>query len=259
MSLWHALLVWYPTLDRLPPCPAGSEQLTVDHGEGFYVVYRARRIDACFHSAAHDAATLAVGTARSVLEDLPALCAGGKPLTVLADSTDLEPLAAAMLEDGMELRRGANPRALIIAMAGVVGERLDVEALICDWRAYLSGCDDPGVLARVCEELRRVTALPFSAFASDEDVWPDELPNDPGGWARAGLLYGYPPVSTAAIVGMGLRLDGFADIKVDPEELPFKPHEPGWMLPAFTGTSEQAAGAAATYWRTEAILAEEAG
>jgi hypothetical protein len=242
--------MWYPTLERLPPCPAGSEQLTVDHGESFYVVYRAPRIDACFHSAAHDAATLTVGTARSVLKDLPQLCAGGKPLTILADSAELAPLAATMLKDGMELRDDAHPGTLIISMTGTVGERLDIEALICDWCAYLAGCDEPGVLARVIEEVRRVAALPFTAFASDEDVWPEELPNDPGGWARAGLLYGYPPVSTAAIVGMGLSLDGFAEIKVDPEELPFKLHEPGWMAPAFTGTSEQASALAAAYWRT---------
>jgi hypothetical protein len=55
-------------------------------------------------------------------------------------------------------------------------------------------------------------------------------------------------VSTAAIVGMGLRLDGFAEIDVDPEELPFKRHEPGWMAPAFTGTSEQASAFAAAHW-----------
>jgi hypothetical protein len=144
-------------------------------------------------------------------------------------------------------RRGAAPGTLIIAMTRTVGERLDVEALICDWSAYLTGCDDPGVLARVCEELRRVAALPFTAFADDEDVWTDGLPNDPGGWARAGLLYGYPLVSTAAIVGMGLQLDGFAEIKVDPEELPFTMHEPGWMMPAFTGTSGQAGALAAAY------------
>jgi hypothetical protein len=86
----------------------------------------------------------------------------------------------------------------------------------------------------------------------------DGLPEDPGGWARAGLLYGYPPVSTAAIVGMGLGLDGFAEIDVDPEELPFKRHEPGWMAPAFTGTSEQASALAAAHWRTAATLAEDA-
>jgi hypothetical protein len=33
----------------------------------------------------------------------------------------------------------------------------------------------------------------------------------------------------------------FAEIYVDPEELPFKLHEPGWMTPVFTGTNEQAA------------------
>jgi hypothetical protein len=143
-------------------------------------------------------------------------------------------------------------------MTGTVGERLDVEALICDWCAYLAGCDEQGVLDRVCEELRRGAALPFTAFAGDEDVMTDGLPGDPGGWARAGLLYGYPPVSTAAIVGMGLQLDGFAEIDVDPEELPFKRHEPGWMAPAFTGTSEQASALAAAHWRTVATLAEEA-
>jgi hypothetical protein len=250
--------MWYPTLDRLPPCPAGSEQLAVGHGGGFYVVYRAPRLDACFESAAHDAANLTAGTARSVLEDLPRLCASGKPLTVIASGADLAPLAAATLEDGMELRRGADPGTLIIAMTGAVGERLDVEALICDWCAYLAGCDEQGVLARVCEELGRVAALPFTAFAGDEDVMTDGLPEDPGGWARAGLLYGYPPVSTAAIVGTGLGLDGFAEIDVDPEELPFKLHEPGWMAPAFTGTSEQASALAAAHWRTVATLAEEA-
>jgi hypothetical protein len=251
--------MWYPTLDRLPPCPAGSEQLAVDHGDCFYAVYRAPRIDACFHSAAHDAANLTAGTARSVLEDLPRLCAGGKPLTIVACGAELAPLAGEMLEKGMELRRGANPGTLVIAMTGTVGDRLDVEALICDWCAYLADCNDPAVLARVCEELRCVAALPFTAFAGDEDVWTDGLPEDPGGWARAGLLYGYPPVSTAAIVGMGLRLDGFAEIDVDPEELPFKRHEPGWMQPAFTGTSEQASALAAAHRCTvAAILAEEA-
>jgi len=30
------------------------------------------------------------------------------------------------------------------------------------------------------------------------------------------------------------------------------------MTPVFTGTSEQAAALAATYWQTDAILAEEA-
>ena len=114
------------------------------------------------------------------------------------------------------------------------------------------------MLARVCEELRRVAALPFTVFAGDEDVMTDGLPEDPGGRARAGLLYGYPPVSTAAIVGMGLQLDGFAEIDVDPEELPFKLHAPGWMAPAFTGTSEQASALASAHWRTVAILAEEA-
>jgi hypothetical protein len=161
------------------------------------------------------------------------------------------PVATATLKDGMELRRGAHPGTLIISMTGTVGERLDVEALICDWRAYLAGCEDAGVLARVCEELRRVAALPFTAFASDEDVWTDGLPEDPGGWARAGLLYGYPPVSTAAIVGMGLHLDGFAEIKVDPQELPFEMHEPGWMTSVFTGTSEQAAALTAAYRQTD--------
>jgi hypothetical protein len=34
------------------------------------------------------------------------------------------------------------------------------------------------------------------------------------------------------------------------QELPFKLHEPGWMAPAFTGTSEQASALAAVYWRT---------
>ena len=53
--------------------------------------------------------------------------------------------------------------------------RLDVEALVCDWCAYLVGCDEQGVLARVCEELRGVVALPFTAFACDEDVMTDAL------------------------------------------------------------------------------------
>ena len=150
----------------------------------------------------------------------------------------------------MEVRRGASPGTLIISMTGIVGERLDVEALICDWRAYLADCEQEAVLRRVCEELRRVAALPFSAFAGDVDVSTDALPNDPGGWARAGLLFGYPPVSTAAIVGTGLGLDGFAELDVDPEELPFKLHVPGWMAPAFTGTSEQASALAAAYRRT---------
>ncbi len=191
-----------------------------------------------------------MGTARSVGEDLPRLCAGGKPFTAIAGGAELAQLAASLLEQGMGVRRGASPGTLIIAMTGVVGERLDVEALICDWRAYLADRDEEAVLRRVCEELRRVAALPFSAFACDVDVSTDALPNDPGGWARAGLLFGYPPVSTAAIVGMGLRLDGFAEFDVDLEELPFKLHEPGWMAPAFTGTSEQASALAAAYWRT---------
>ncbi len=246
----YPLLMWYPTLDRLPPCPAGSEQLAVDHGGGFYVVYRAPRIDARFESAAHVARNLSVGTARSVGEDLPRLCAGGKPFTAIASGVELAQLAAIFLEEGMEVRRGASPGTLIISMTGIVGERLDVEALICDWRAYLADCEQEAVLRRVCEELRRVAALPFSAFAGDVDVSTDALPNDPGGWARAGLLFGYPPVSTAAIVGTGLGLDGFAELDVDPEELPFKLHEPGWMAPAFTGTSEQASALAAAYRRT---------
>jgi hypothetical protein len=251
--------MWYPTLDRLPPCPAGSEQLAVGHGGGFYAVYWAPRIDARFHSAAHDAANLTAGTARSVLEDLPRLCAGGKPLTIVPNAAEIAPLAGAMLGKGMELRRGANPRTLVIAMTGTVGDRLDVEALICDWCAYLADCDDPAVLARVCEELRRVAAQPFTAFAGDEDVITEALPNDPGGWARAGLLYGYPPASTAAIVGMGLRLDGFAEIDVHTEEPPYELHEPGWMAPAFTGTSEQASALAVAHWcSVAAILAEEA-
>src|ERR1039458_3141411 len=43
---------------------------------------------------------------------------------------------------------------------------------------------------------------------------PGQLPEDPGGWARAGLLYGCPPVSIAAIVGMGLRLPGGPELHV---------------------------------------------
>ena len=255
--------MWYPTLDRLPPCPDGSEQLAVDHGDCFYAVYRAPRIDACFHSAAHDAANLTAVTMRTVLGDLPRLCAGGKPLSIVTCGAELAPLAAAVLEDGlvedgMELRRGANPGTLIIAMTGTVGDRLDVEALICDWCAYLAGCDEPAVIARVCEELRHVAKQPFTAFAGDEDVMTQGLPKDPGGWARAGLLYGYPPASTAAIIGMGLRLEGFAEIDVYPEEPFYELHEPGWMQPVFTGTSEQASVLAAAHWRAAtAILAEE--
>lgn len=241
--------MWYPTLDHLPPCPTATEQLVVWHGGGFSIVYRAPKIDACFHSASHVAANLSVGTARSELADIPRLSAGGKPFTALAHSDDLAPLLARMLTGATDLRRGAGPGTWIIAMTGIVGERLDVEALICDWRAYLADCRDPMVLSRVCEELRRVAALPFTAFAGEADVAPEALSNDPGGWARAGLLFGYPPASTAAIVGMGLGLDGFAEIDVDPDELPFKLHEPGWMLPAFTGTSEQADKLAVTYWR----------
>jgi hypothetical protein len=236
--------MWYPTLDRLPPCPFGSEQLVVSHGGGFFIVYRTPRIDACFRSTSHVAANLSVGTVRTELEDWARLCSGGKPFSAFAHSDALMPLAAAMLEDGMELRRGANPGTWIIAMTGIVGERLDVEALICDWRTYLVSCSNPAVSDRVCEELRRVAALPFAAFAGDADIAPEALPNDPGGWARAGLLFGYPPASTAAVVGMGLGLDGFAEIDVDPDELPFKLHEPGWMLPVFTGSSEQASNLA---------------
>jgi hypothetical protein len=114
------------------------------------------------------------------------------------------------------------------------------------------------VIARVCEELRRVATQPFTAFAGDEDVMTEALPKDPGGWARTRLLYGYPPASTAAIIGMGLRLEGFAEIDVHPEEPSYELHEPGWMQPAFTGTSEQASTLAAVHWRAvAAILAEE--
>jgi len=128
----YALLMWHPTLDRLPPCSAGGAQLVVDHGGGFYAIYRAPRIDARFASAAHVARNLSVGTARSAGEDLPRMCAGGKPFTAITGGAELAQLATSLLEEGMEVRRGASPGTLVISMSGVVGERLDVEALICD-------------------------------------------------------------------------------------------------------------------------------
>jgi hypothetical protein len=138
------------------------------------------------------------------------------------------------------------------ARPGASSSRLDVEALICDWCAYLAGCDDQGVLARVCEELHCVAAPPFTACACDEDVTTDALRKDPGGWARAGLLYGYPPVSTAALVGMGLGLPRSTST---PKSSPSSGTNPaGWHPRSPAPASRRARSPP----RTVAILAEEA-
>jgi hypothetical protein len=73
------------------------------------------------------------------------------------------------------------------------------------------------------------------------------LIGDVGGFARAGLLYGYPPESTAAIIGEGLGISGCAHalIDSDPEFAEFLGcgDPPGtarrWTEPPFLGSYEE--------------------
>lgn len=132
------------------------------------------------------------------------------------------------------LRRRGSGQALGDAsqlLAREYGRNVD-ETDLCHRAALPGGCTRRCALSTPSAEL--------DGDSGSECVSCIDLPKDPGGWVRAGLLFGYPPASTAAIVGMGLGLDGFAEIDVDPDELPFKLHEPRWMLPVFTGSSAQA-------------------
>lgn len=106
----------------------------------------------------------------------------------------------------------------------------------------------PEVLDRIERELRRVAKLSFAVF--DNTQWADAsalVQGDVGGLARAGLLYGYPPESTAAMIGEGLGIPGCGHAIVNPEpafaELVYDGVAPGrpeqWTEPPFLGSYEE--------------------
>jgi hypothetical protein len=87
---------------------------------------------------------------------------------------------------------------------GQVGRQLDLDALIADYRELTS---EAGVIvgAQIAAELRRIAPRAFADCLSFTDVESDLTP---AGWARCGLLLGYPVESTAAIIGAVLRMEG---------------------------------------------------
>jgi hypothetical protein len=87
---------------------------------------------------------------------------------------------------------------------GRVGRQFDLDALVADYRELTA---DAGALvgAQIAAELRRVGVREFADCLSFRDVDSDLTP---GGWARCGLLLGYPVETTAAIIGTVLRIRG---------------------------------------------------
>jgi hypothetical protein len=87
---------------------------------------------------------------------------------------------------------------------GRVGRQFDLDALVADYRELTA---EAGALvgAQIAAELRRVGARAFADCLSFGDVDSDLTP---AGWARCGLLLGYPVETTAAIVGSILGIRG---------------------------------------------------
>jgi hypothetical protein len=97
------------------------------------------------------------------------------------------------------------------SQVGPVGEHFDIDALIADYKAYLSS--HPSVAEVVAEELGRIRRSDMSSFLefSDVEVELGLGPKTPviGQYARCGLLLGYPAWSTAALIGAQLGLSGY--------------------------------------------------
>jgi hypothetical protein len=87
---------------------------------------------------------------------------------------------------------------------GVVGRQLDLDALVADYRE-LTAEAGPLVGGQIAAELRRIGRRAFADCLSFRDVDSDLTP---AGWARCGLLLGYPVETTAAIIGTVLRIGG---------------------------------------------------
>lgn len=216
----------------------------MEHGDGELHVYRYPEIGAGFRSEAHSPENLlSQFDERGFITVLSRACKGLTPITTI----EIAGLSASVLRqvpaEGMELREDAG-EPVVIAMTGIVGDRLDVETLIAAWARYLQESPMPAVLGTIERELRRVAKLPFAVFENTQ--WADAsalVQGDVGGLARAGLLYGYPPESTAAMIGEGLGIPGCAHAIVNPEpefaELVCDGAPPGrpeqWTEPPFLG------------------------
>jgi hypothetical protein len=100
-----------------------------------------------------------------------------------------------------------------LTIAGVIGETVDLEALLDDYHDYL--LHDETVSA-IAVELDRIAPLRFSDFDDFKLVERTSLHGhgrtcaEPGSFARCGLLFGYPVETTVSLIGRDWQLPGFA-------------------------------------------------
>jgi hypothetical protein len=90
---------------------------------------------------------------------------------------------------------------------GRIGEVLDVEALIADYRDY-TAVGAPQISERIAEELRALESADVSEFLQFEMIEGDTRAPSPGDWARRGLLFGYPVETTVAMICGDVGIDG---------------------------------------------------
>jgi hypothetical protein len=174
------------------------------------VTYRAPEIGPWFSSPMHSAENLAASD-----WDIGArVCHRLKPVGVIhipdSHEADREQAMAVVRESGgvaVQYREDA-PGLIAITIDGVIGETFDLDALQRDYDAWCSRIRAPGRRAEVTEDIRaeltRLRPMRFSDFADFGKViprvHPDRDGHEPGGWVRCGLLFGYPPATTAALV-----------------------------------------------------------
>lgn len=91
-----------------------------------------------------------------------------------------------------------------VGIPGVVHRELGLGAVIADYRE-ITAAAGPEAGERIASELRRIGYRAFADCLSFGDV---ESDGSPAGYARCGLLLGYPVESTSAFIGRVLRIDG---------------------------------------------------
>lgn len=91
-----------------------------------------------------------------------------------------------------------------VGIVGGVRREFDLDALAADYRDFtrLAG---PDVGDQIEDELRRLGRRRFADCLTFIDV---ETDFTPAAYARCGLLLGYPPETTAAMIGQGLGIEG---------------------------------------------------
>jgi hypothetical protein len=92
---------------------------------------------------------------------------------------------------------------------GRIGELFDLRALLNDYAEYLAVAGEAGnsALHDIERELARIQRMLLSRFLDFNEVDSD---GSPGGYARCGLLLGYPPETTAALIlGNVLEAPGY--------------------------------------------------